>query len=242
MESVRHSAEVVPENSPVGRLAATCESLASRVHACHKSDFGYFATTGPSALHRGYRTAEAGREEGVMNVGWVLPVIWVGLGVLIVTCSLRAGRSRGAYLVGVAAVSVLWVIAGAGANAYFLARGDSYSGFADGASTSFVRDTWESLVVPHQGLFIRLLIAFEAVAGALVLVQGRIRQTALLLLIAFNVALVSFGWGFLVWSVPLVLALSLLWRADRTWHPTESPTEHPTEHPTDSPPTTAPVP
>jgi hypothetical protein len=156
-----------------------------------------------------------------MSVGWVLPVVWVGLGIVIVACGLRAARSRRAYLVGVAAVSALWVVAGAGANAYFLARGDDYSGFADGASTSFVRDTWESVVAPHQGLFIGLLIAFEAAAGVLVLVEGRVRQMALLLLVAFNVALVSFGWGFLVWSVPMLVALSLLWRAGRTWRRTK---------------------
>ncbi|MGH3465845.1 MAG: hypothetical protein ACRDP9_30605 [Kribbellaceae bacterium] len=150
-----------------------------------------------------------------MDVGWALPVLWVGLGVVIVVCSLRAARSRGAYLVAVTAVSVLWVVAGAGANGYFLVRGEDYSGFADGASTGFVRETWESLVVPHHTIFIGLLIAFEAVTGALVLVGGRIRQAVLVLLIAFNVALVSFGWGFLVWSVPLLLGLCLLWRAGR---------------------------
>jgi hypothetical protein len=150
-----------------------------------------------------------------MTIGWVLPVLWVGLGIVIVACSLRAARSRRAYMTGVTAVSVLWVGAGAGANAYLLARGGDYSGFADGASTSFVRETWESLVVPHHGLFIGLLIAFEAAAGALVLVEGRVRQWALVLLIGFTVALVSFGWGFLVWSIPLVVALSLLWRAGR---------------------------
>jgi len=153
----------------------------------------------------------------MMNVGWVLPVVWFGLGAVIVGCSWRATRSKRVYTTGVVAVSALWVLAGAAVNAYFLARGDDYHGFAHGASTAFVRDTWESVVVPHHGWFIGMLIAFEAVAGVLVLVEGRVRQTALLSLVAFNVALVAFGWGFLVWSVPLVVALTLLWRADRSW-------------------------
>jgi hypothetical protein len=152
----------------------------------------------------------------MVDVGWALPVLWVGLGAVIVVSSLRAAQSRGAYLVAVTAVSGLWVVAGAGANAYFLARGDDFSGFADGASTAFVRENWESVVVPHHTVFIGLLIAFEAVTGVLVLVGGRIRQAALVMLIGFNVALLSFGWGFLVWSVPLVVALCLLWRAGRT--------------------------
>lgn len=152
-----------------------------------------------------------------MNIGWALPVMWVTLGVVIVTCSLRAARSRRAYVTGVTAVSLLWVGAGALVNAYFLARGDDYSGFADGASTSFVTDTWESLVVPHHSLFIGLLILFEATAGAMVIVEGHVRQVALMLLVAFDIALVSFGWGFLVWSIPMATALTLLWRADRVW-------------------------
>ena len=77
--------------------------------------------------------------------------------------------------------------------------------------------------MPHHGLFIGLLIAFEATAGALVLVSGRARQTALALLIGFNAMLLAFGWGYLVWSVPMVVALSLLWRADRAWRRTQPP-------------------
>jgi hypothetical protein len=155
-----------------------------------------------------------------MDIGWALPVMWVTLGVVVVASSLRAPRSRGAYRLGVAAVSALWVVGGAAANTWLLARGGDYSGFADGASTSFVRDTWESLVVPHHTLFIGLLVAYEAIAGALVLVAGRVRQTALLTLIAFNLLLLSFGWAYLVWSVPLVLALALMWREGR-WRPTD---------------------
>ncbi|WP_432477954.1 hypothetical protein [Nocardioides sp. GXQ0305] len=150
-----------------------------------------------------------------MEVGWVLPVAWVGLGAVIVVSSIRAGSSPRAYRVGVLSVSALWVLAGAAVNGYFLARGDDYSGFADGASTSYVQDTWESLVVPHHTTFIGLLIAFEAVVGLLVLVEGPVRQVALVLLIGFTVALVPFGWGYLVWSVPMTLALVLLFRAGR---------------------------
>lgn len=150
-----------------------------------------------------------------MDIGWVLPLVWFSLGAVIVVCSFRAASSRRAYGLGLVAVSTLWVVAGAGANAYFLLRGDDYSGFADGAPVDFVRETWESLVVPHHTVFIGLLIVFEATVGLLVLVRGRVRQLALLLLVAFDVALVSFGWGFLVWSAPMVVALSLLWRAGR---------------------------
>jgi uncharacterized membrane protein YphA (DoxX/SURF4 family) len=152
-----------------------------------------------------------------MDVGWVLPVCWFSLGLLVVGCSARAGRSRRVLRAGLAAVATLWVAAGAGANLWFLARGDDFSGFADQAPTSFVHDRWESLVVPHPAVFIGLLIAFEAAAGAAVLVAGRVRQVALVLLMCFNVALLSFGWGYLLWSVPLVVALESLRRADQRW-------------------------
>lgn len=158
-----------------------------------------------------------------MDVGWALPVLWVGLGLVVVVCSGLARRAHRAYRTGVRAVSALWVVGGAAANGYLLARGDDYSGFADGASTALVRDTWESLVVPHHTAFIGVLIAFEAVAGALVLVEGRARQWSLLLLVAFNLALLSFGWGYLVWSVPMALALARLWWLDRPRLPADDP-------------------
>jgi len=152
-----------------------------------------------------------------MDVGWVLPVCWFSLGLIVVGCSVGAQRSRRALGLGIAAVAMLWVVAGAGANLYFVMRGDDFSGFADEASTSFVRDTWESLVVPHHAVFIGLLILFEATAGAAVLVPGRVRQVALVLLMGFNVALLPFGWAYLGWSVPLIAALESLRRADRRW-------------------------
>ncbi|TXL57522.1 hypothetical protein [Aeromicrobium terrae] len=108
---------------------------------------------------------------------------------------------------------MLWILAGAFVNAYFLIRGDDYAAFADDAWTSFVRDAWRSVVAPHQGIFIGLLIAFEAAAGVLVLIEGRARQAGLVMLVSFNVLLVAFSWWFLLWSVPLVLSLVSLWRA-----------------------------
>jgi hypothetical protein len=160
-----------------------------------------------------------------MDVGWTAPMIWIGLGALVCVSSLYAGVNRTAYRTGIGAVSALWVLGGAAVNVSFLARGDDYSGFANLASTAFVRETWESLVVPHHLIFIGLLVAFEALAGALVLVEGQVRQTALLALIAFNVLLLSFGWVYLIWSVPLVLALTALWRTGRAKAPGDRPFE-----------------
>lgn len=141
--------------------------------------------------------------------------IWVGLGVTIAVCAIRAARSSTALRRGCQAVCVLWVAAGAAVNAALVLAGRSYSGFADAAWLDQVRDSWESLVVPHQRLFIGALVAFETIAGLLVLVPGRPRQLALATLIAFNVTLVFFGWGFLLWSAPITAALVALLRAER---------------------------
>lgn len=144
----------------------------------------------------------------------ILGPVWLALGVTIVVCGFRARRSPAALLWGCRAVSVLWVAAGAAVNAGLLLADRTYSGFADGAALAYVRETWESLVVPHQALFIGLLIAFEALAGTLVLIPGGPRRWALAALIAFTVALVAFGWGFLIWSGPMTTALALLLRAE----------------------------
>jgi hypothetical protein len=147
--------------------------------------------------------------------GALLPVAWGVLGTTVVVCGLRAHASRRAFVVGICAASVLWVLAGAGANAAMLVDGSTYTGFADGSPIPFVTDTWESLVVPHHHVFIGALIAGEALAGLLVLVPGRPREVALLALVGFNATLVVFGWWFAVWAVPLVTALVLLYRAVR---------------------------
>jgi hypothetical protein len=156
------------------------------------------------------------------------------LGLTIVTCALLSrGRDRrrgladpvhgGAFATGIGAVSVLWLLGGAAANAVMLATGSTYTGFADGSPIPFVHDTWESLVVPHHHVFIGLLIAGEALAGLLVLVPGRVREYDLLALVAFNATLVVFGWGFAIWAVPMVCALLLLHRTAGERDPRQHP-------------------
>lgn len=145
--------------------------------------------------------------------GLLLPLVWAVCGLTIVVCGLLARRHNTAYRLGIATTSFLWVLAGAAVNLEMLLTGRSYSGFADGAQLQFVTDTWESLVVPHEPVFIGLLVAGEAVAGVAVLVEGRARRLALSALACFNVLLVSFGWAFLVWALPLTVALLLLLRA-----------------------------
>jgi len=148
--------------------------------------------------------------------GLFTAVVWLVLGVTITVTGLRARHHERSRRVAVVAVAVMWVVGGALVNLLTLVEGGDYAGFADGSPSAFVTDTWESLVVPHAAVFIGLLVVFEAVVGLLVLVPGRTRQVALGLLVAFDVLLVSFGWGFLLWTLPVTAGLLGLWRAERS--------------------------
>jgi hypothetical protein len=151
------------------------------------------------------------REETLMLIAAIL---WVGCAVAIVTAAVRSRHDVGALRFGRRSVAVLYLGAGAAVNAFFLLRGDDYAKFADGAYVRFVRDTWRDVVVPHHHLWIALLIAFELAVGALALLGGRRTQLGYVAAVAFHVALVSFGWGFYLWSVPMVWALSVLLRGE----------------------------
>ena len=145
----------------------------------------------------------------------LLPILWVGCAVVIVRAAMRSSRHPDALATGRRAVAVLYIGAGAAVNALFLLRGDDYETFADGSAIGFVRDTWRSVVVPDHDLFIGALIAFELTVGVLALAGGRRTQLAYAAAIAFHVALLSFGWGFALWSVPMVASLVTLFRQER---------------------------
>ena len=100
-------------------------------------------------------------------------------------------------------------------NAVFLATGEDYADFAKGSYLAFVRDTWHSLVVPNHDLFISLLVLFELTVGVLVLSGGRRAEMGIVGAIGFHVALLSFGWGFYLWSIPMLVAFVRLFRAQR---------------------------
>ena len=146
----------------------------------------------------------------------MLPILWVGSAVVIIVAAIRSRHDPRATVMGRRAVSFLFLGAGALVNAFFLLRGDDYAKFADGAYLPFVRDTWRSLVVPNHTAFITALIVFEAAVGLLVLGGPRCRQVAYVGAIGFHIALLSFGWGFFLWSVPMICALTQLLHAERS--------------------------
>ncbi|HEX5191079.1 MAG TPA: hypothetical protein VFW16_16175 [Streptosporangiaceae bacterium] len=89
----------------------------------------------------------------------------------------------------------------------------SYDSFAKGSWWPFVTHAWHSVFVPNVGYFIALLIAFEAAVGLLIL-SRRYRRIGIAAAIAFNAALILFGWGFCIWSVPAIALLAWFWHLE----------------------------
>jgi hypothetical protein len=143
-------------------------------------------------------------------------IMWLVLGGTAFVAALRAGHSRRARFVARWALGILFIAFGAAVNAIYLAtNAGSYDDFAEPSPFEFVRDTWESLVLPHQGFFISLLIAAEAVAGVLVLMGGRWTQAGLVALIGFHLGQLAFGGVMWVWAPLMLVTLVLLLRAER---------------------------
>jgi hypothetical protein len=143
-------------------------------------------------------------------------IMWLVLGGIAFVAALRAGHSGRAMEVGRWTVAVLFIGFGAAVNAVYLAAGSEYyKHFAEPSPFPFVRDTWESLVLPHQGFFISLLILAEAAAGILVLCGGRWTQIGYLALIGFHVGQLAFGGVLWIWAPLMLVTLTLLLRAER---------------------------
>jgi hypothetical protein len=148
----------------------------------------------------------------------MLQVAWLGFGLVILAASLFARRSTHALLIGRIALAALFLLAGACVNAVFLLQGADYSGFADSSYVRFVRETWRAVVAPNQLVFIPLLILFEASVGVLLLLGGRWARLGLVSAMGFHVALLAFGWWYYVWAIPMLVAMALLFRAQRRPH------------------------
>lgn len=142
--------------------------------------------------------------------------MWLALGGVAFVAALRAAQSRRAMMIGRWTLGALFIVFGAAVNAVYLAAGSGYyDDFAKASPVAFVRESWESLVLPHQGFFISLLIAGEAVAGVLLLVGGRWTQVGLMALIGFHVGQLAFGGVMWVWAPLMLVTLVLLLRAER---------------------------
>ncbi|HEY9343969.1 MAG TPA: hypothetical protein VIQ53_01600 [Inquilinus sp.] len=76
---------------------------------------------------------------------------------------------------------------------------DSYRPFADGALFGWVYDGWQNIFMADPTLWALLLAAAELTIAVLLVKSPRAGYVAV---IAFHLALMCFGWGFWLWSVP----------------------------------------
>jgi len=92
-------------------------------------------------------------------------------------------------------------------------RPSLYDSFADGSWWPFIAHAWRSALVPHVHYLIPLLAVFEAATGLLIL-SRTYRRIGIGAAIAFNAALILFGWGFCLWSVPVIVILMRFWHLE----------------------------
>lgn len=95
-----------------------------------------------------------------------------------------------------------------------LADAETYRTFADGSFWSFVADAWQQVVMAHPLAWILLLAAGEVVLGLLLLRGGPAARAGWAGVLVFHVVLMSFGFGFWLWSIPVLAALVPAARAD----------------------------
>ena len=91
---------------------------------------------------------------------------------------------------------------------------ETYRTFADGSWSSFVTQAWHDVVMAHPLTWILLLAAGEVTLGVLLLRGGPAARAGWVGVVAFHVLLMSFGFGFWLWSVPALAVLVPSARAD----------------------------
>lgn len=82
-----------------------------------------------------------------------------------------------------------------------------YAPFAQEALFPFVEDAWRVIVMSNPSAWGLVLSLGEASLGVLLLLGGVWAKVGWVGVIAFHVALMLFGFGFWLWSVPALLFL-----------------------------------
>ena len=95
-----------------------------------------------------------------------------------------------------------------------------YRHFADSAPVPLVRDAWAEVFMAAPSAWGLAVMAGELTLGLLLLAGGTWAKAGWCGVIAFHVALMLFGWGFWIWSVPVLVFLVVAARRD--WPALES--------------------
>lgn len=90
----------------------------------------------------------------------------------------------------------------------------TYRTFADESFWSWVTGTWRDVVMAAPYVWFLLLASGEVILGCLLLRGGRAARWGWAGVLAFHVLLMTFGFGFWLWSVPALAFLGLAAQAD----------------------------
>jgi hypothetical protein len=142
-------------------------------------------------------------------------IAWLVLTLITLVAAIAAQRRPRALTIGRVALGIYYVVAGALVHLLYLVRGDTYASFADAAHFSFVRNAWRTVVAPHYLFFIGLLVVFEATMGLLVLSGGRRAEIGMIGILGMQAGLLLFGWVITVSAAVMLIAVGLLFRAQR---------------------------
>ena len=94
------------------------------------------------------------------------------------------------------------------------ADAQAYAPMADDSPWRFVRDGWSDIFMAEPELWGLFAAALEITLGVLLLIGNHPARVGWVAIIAFQVAVLLFGWTYLVWSVPAVAVLTLAARHD----------------------------
>lgn len=89
-----------------------------------------------------------------------------------------------------------------------------YATFADASPWGWLRSGWQQVFMSHPVLWGLVTAALELLLGVLLLIGDRPARLGWIGIIAFQLALIPFGWHMLVWSVPATVLLVLGARHD----------------------------
>lgn len=89
-----------------------------------------------------------------------------------------------------------------------------YRPFAAKALFAFVRDGWTDIFMAHPHLWGLAMVVGETLLGAALLAGGWYAKLGWVGVIAFHLLLMLFGYGFWAWSVPALMIVIPLARAD----------------------------
>lgn len=101
-----------------------------------------------------------------------------------------------------------------------------YASMDDTSPWGFVKDGWTDVFMANPEFWGLFAAALEITLGVLLLVGGRPARVGWIGIIAFQVAVLLFGWMYLWWSIPAITVLALAARHDWRRLVTRAPGHH----------------